>query len=157
VTRTLQQRLGDAVLPRGLSWDVRPDEPVSSPPHARWWGCVYDKRTGDVAVLVTSSGGTSALRRLLDGLDAPPPVLRSAREGTVLRAETGSGLPWKPGRVDVEFGDGAAAAFLHPWGVHLEPGWPVRELAFEGHEGVVLQWGPDHLPRRLTEHAEAEA
>jgi hypothetical protein len=156
VTKTLSQRLGEAVRARGLSSVCRPDEPVSSPPYARWWGCVYDRRTGDVAVLVTSSGRTSIVRRLLDGLELPPPAHDGSRSGTVLRAETGSGKPWSPGSVDVEFEDGACATFTHPWGIPVEPGWPVRELSFAGHDGVVLQWGPDHLPRRLTEHPERD-
>jgi hypothetical protein len=37
--------------------------------------------------------------------------------------------------------------FPHPLMVPVRPGMPV-----EGHEGPLIFWGPEHVPRRLTHH-----
>lgn len=155
VTETLQQRLKAACRAKGFKRTGGPDEPFSSPPVERWWGCVYDPASGEIAALVTDAPVRTVKKRLLTDMESAPPVIVRAREGTVSRVEVGpKGWP-APGRfqgqVDVEFTDGSKESYVHPWMLGVRVGWSVREVEFEGHEGPVIVWGPEHLPRRLTD------
>jgi len=143
VSKTLRHRLDDACRERGCTWVERPDERVSSPPYAKWWGCVYRPETGDVLVLVTDAPWKAALRRLLDRIEEPPPVVRTTRSGTAVELEDD--------RVAIEFEDGTREVLAHPIGVPVRRGMPVREVEFDGHEGPIVFWGMDHTPHRLTE------
>jgi hypothetical protein len=155
VTETLQQRLEDACRAKGFKPGGGPDEAVSSPPYEKWWGCVYDPASGEVAALVTDAPLRTVKKRLLADMESAPPVVARGREGTVSRVDLGpKGRP-EPGRfqgqVDVEFTDGSRESFVHPWLLPVRVGWPVREFEFEGHDGPVILWGPEHIPRRLTD------
>jgi hypothetical protein len=156
VTKTITDRLREACRARGFKSTGGPDEPVSAPEAMKWWACVYDPNTGHVAVLVTGarSAPKRVRRQLLDGIDQPAPVVRTSRAGTVVMSS--SSRPqrgvWEDNRVLVEFDGGARELFPHPLMVSIRPGMPVKEVEFNGHEGSLILWGPEYVPRRLTRH-----
>lgn len=145
MSKTISHRLNEACRQRGYAWVARPDEPVTSPPYATWWGCVYQPKTGALLALVTAAPGRTVRRRLLESLEtqAPPPTVRTVREGAV------TGL--RDSRVAIEFEDATREVVAHPYGVSIRPGMAVRAVCFVEDEQPVFLWGADHSPHRLTE------
>jgi hypothetical protein len=156
MTKTITARLRETCHAKGYKSTGGPDEPVSAPAATKWWACVYDPATGHIAALVTAAHGApkTVRRRLLNALDHPAPTIRKVRRGTVVlsssrRSERGVR---DASRILVEFDDGAREILPHPLMVPVRPGWPVKEVEFEGHEGPLVLWGPEHMPQRLTQH-----
>src|SRR5437016_5694950 len=127
VSKSLKQRLNDLCRDRGLAWIQRPDEPISSPPYEKWWGCAYDPESGAVHALVTGSSHRAERKRLLSHLEegGEAPAVERSRKGHVVKRGSQR-------TVLVMFDDGEVLVVPAPYAapVGAEVGMAVRLVEF---------------------------
>jgi hypothetical protein len=98
-----------------------------------------------MVALVTDAPWKTVRPRLLDQIEAPPPVVERTRSGKVVDRDE------EYIEVVIKFEDGTREVVAHPFGVSVRRRMPIRESEFKGHEGPIVFWGKDHIPHRHTE------